>query len=92
MSRKPTSEEMRANIDSLYEKVDDLCWKSEWTTIDLMVRALNSEVSLEMRVAILVITLACKQHLTNRVEFYDKTWNLAKEAGKNPGNLLSGLL
>lgn len=78
-------------IDDLYERVDDLCWAERWTDVDRVLLEYQRERDHRVRLAVLVITLACRSHLALRGLYAEATHEWLTAQGEDADAALQGL-
>jgi hypothetical protein len=79
-------------IDSIYSKFYQWYQKNDYIAIDAFIKAMDFEMTPEIRVTVLTGSLPMKSKFANRPAFFDKTYNLLKRKGFDADNILIGLI
>ena len=66
-------------MDVIYDTVDNLCFQEEWQRIDQLLLDNMEEKSYALRLAWLTTSAWCKQHLSNRQAYVDRTIEIFSE-------------
>jgi len=82
-----------AAIDVLYQVINERLLQQQWRLADRIVEGLDAfQVSPELRIAVLTITLPAASKLSSRQAFVRSTMAKLTELGRDPKHLLRGLI
>lgn len=78
-------------IDALYDYVDSLCHAGRWAEVDAVLLEHAGERDHRMRIAVLIITLACRSRLSLRAAYAEATHEWLTAQGEDADAALQGL-